>query len=146
MDGINTLALYLILYTTKGANWLETIPVCRPIAAPANTSNAGSMLDQRRRRWANIKPAFAQRRVFAGTCAAELFLSIFHSLKAVIHLKPFANAISSFKWRKVYLFIKNRPSRKLNYLMNWECKTQYCYFQWHFIRFETWLELFINTV
>ena len=41
-------------------------------------------------------------------CPAELFQSIFHSFKAGI-----ANAISSFKWRKKILFMKNK------HLPNW---------------------------
>ena len=36
-------------------------------------------------------------------CVAELFVFISHSFEAGI-----ANAISSFKWRKIFLFMKNR--------------------------------------
>ena len=42
-------------------------------------------------------------------CAAELFQIIFHSFKAGI-----ANAISSFKWRKIWLFMKNKHLPKWN--------------------------------
>ena len=36
-------------------------------------------------------------------CPAQLFQIIFHSFKAGI-----ANAISSFKWRKIFIFMKNK--------------------------------------
>ena len=46
--------------------------------------------------------------IILNPCPAELFQIIFHSFKAGI-----ANAISSFKWRKIFLFMKNK------HLPNW---------------------------
>ena len=40
-------------------------------------------------------------------CPAELLQLYFSSFEAVI-----ANAISSFKWRKILLFMKNRDAKK----------------------------------
>ena len=54
------------------------------------------------------------------TCTAELFVSIFHSFEAGI-----ANAISSFKWRKIYIFMKNRHVPNWNYLINWASFKRY---------------------
>ena len=78
------------------------------------------MLDQRCRRWLSSKPSLAQ--CFLGILfslvicqsfdvnpsAPEVLVSIFHSFEAGI-----ANAISSFKWRKIFLFMKN------NHLQYW---------------------------
>ena len=80
----------------------------------------GLMLNRCRRRWINFQPAYAGRLIFSeslhwqihGTvhhmdhfyhCAVELFASIFHSFEAGI-----ADAISSSKWRKIFIFMKNR--------------------------------------
>ena len=43
---------------------------------------------------------------YVNPCPAELFISIFHSFEAGI-----AYAISSFKLRKICLFMKNRDLR-----------------------------------
>ena len=56
-------------------------------------------------------PASDLKRLSAGLLVvigpAELLQIIFHSFKAGI-----ANAISSFKWRKIFIFVKNKPVPK----------------------------------
>ena len=56
---------------------------------PANTTHAtsaGPMLDQRRRRWANIGPALVQRLVFAGeTRGRKMLMAQRHSVGVILN-------------------------------------------------------------
>ena len=57
---------------------------------------------------------------YVNSYLAGLFLSYFSSFEAGI-----ANAISSSKWWKIFIFFENNASSKLNYLINWASTTNY---------------------
>ena len=58
--------------------------------------------------------------IYFNPCAAELFVSIFHSFAAGI-----ANAISSFKWMKNIIIYEKWECPKLNYLTDWASTRRY---------------------
>ena len=76
---------------------------------------------------------------YINPCPVELFQIIFHSFKAGI-----AKAISSFKWRKIFLFKKNKHLPNWNIWSAEHLPLLIDQFQWHFIWVETFLKTYIS--
>ena len=86
----------IVLYGKKWISaWINTPHLCRTAAnskIPANTpprTNAGLILVQRRRRWANIKPVLVQGVVLAGNCSLKMAVLLHLSFICLFYCSMF---------------------------------------------------------
>ena len=90
---MSTVPDYCSFNANRITHWIFYITLIRKISSiPAKTKRSayvGTMLDQRRRRWANIVPTLGERFVFAGILieTAYHFMSQ-HIVKQIRNIEP----------------------------------------------------------